>query len=79
MAIVVKWRQDGAYLHCLYEENGAPVWTWTKRQRKARRFESKEGALAILRAHVGPILPDVVRFVRFVRLVPRKRHASPKP
>jgi hypothetical protein len=83
MAIVVKWAEDGDYLKSA--ERGdpiGPVINWTGKQKRAMRFDS-QAAFSTWASSVGILhkskRPEWWSDLRYFRLVPRKRHASPQP
>ena len=82
MAIVVKWRLDGAYLSDAVLSEGVPYTRWTHKQAEAMRFANQAGFRAWA-LHRGLMMrseaPGWWELLRYVRLVPRKRNASPKP
>jgi hypothetical protein len=77
MAIVVKWRKSGEYLSGLYFSRKGPRLAWDKRQSEAMLFQDIDGAKVCVKGHMGQwgFAPWQVYFVR---LVPRKRNASPQ-
>lgn len=84
MAIVVKWAEDGHYLQDVRRGDLVipAIVEWSRRQRKARRFESRRAFTdwAVENGvRRGPLEAGWWASLRFVRLVPRKRNASLQP
>jgi hypothetical protein len=78
MAIVVKWLHGGEYLVSV---RSATV-QWSRMQRKAKRFASRsafENYARTCGVRKGPFEAKWWSTLRYVRLVPGKRHASPQP
>lgn len=82
MAIVVKWRQDGEYVSGIHVGYGVPGIEWTERQSEARRFANQR-EFREWTASAGLLLrnqaPGWWARIAFVRLIHRKRNASPQP
>ena len=77
MAIVVKWRADGEYL----EYADGPWIEWTPELSRAKRFADQSEFRRWLKAaglKLRSSAPEWWSGLRFVRLVPRKRHAPPQ-
>lgn len=80
MAIVVKLPEDGDYLSELSSDKSGSRWlTWSRVRKMAIRFDSREDAIRQIDAHLGRRVEIIRGHARFIRLVPRKRHASPQP
>jgi hypothetical protein len=78
MAIVVKWRADGEYLGGLVTDGIFPWSHWGQRK-NALRFVDIDEAKRQIGAHFMQWPVWHAKAYRFVRLVPRKRHAPPQP
>ena len=77
MAIVVKWKADGQYFKRV---NAVGECEWTDSREDAKRFGCQCEFSRFHREKFGYGWSAAWgASISFIRLVPRKRHASPKP